>query len=146
HDGDLQKAAQRLQEAVTIAPEHWRAWFKLGIALDMGARPIEALRALLKAHDLEPAGAEPLYSAGVTLAQMGQGVAGRHYFKAAIERDPRHAWAHANLTAAAMANGRHDLAATHMRQAAESAPGEAKYAQMLERLEGELEASRTQLA
>jgi tetratricopeptide (TPR) repeat protein len=145
-DGDFQQATRRLREAIELAPDHWRAWFYLGVALDMSGEPVEALRALLRSHELEPTCAETLYSAGVTLARMGHGGAATHYYNAAIERDPRHAWAYANLVGPALNSGRRDLAAAHMRRAVDSAPREGKYAQMLERLEAELRASQERLA
>lgn len=118
----FEQAVAPLRQVVELAPGDWRAWFELGVSLDMSGQSHEALRALMRSHEIEPECAETLYSLGVTLHRMDEPVAATHFYHKALQLEPRHAKVHGNLAAAAEAAGRIDLMAEHSRISAELDP------------------------
>lgn len=111
---DHEKAAERLEEAIEIAPEYYQAQNTLGVEYERLGRTDDAIRHFLIAKDLSPNSAAPLVSLGAIYLRdndvqnaAGQLEEGRasldhafNYLVDAVERDPLSEFAQYYLGAA----------------------------------------------
>ena len=128
---DHEKAAERLEEAIEIAPEYYQAQNALGVEYERLGRTDDAIRHYLIAKDLSPNSAVP----GVSLAAIylrdndvqnatGKLEEGRasldqafNYLEDAVDRDPQSAFAQYYLGAAHYRAGELDNALERLNRA-----------------------------
>ncbi len=70
-NGDYERAAELLQEAVEIAPDYYEAQYALGVEYSRLDRKEDAIKQFEIAGDLNPNAADPLVSLGIVYLQDG---------------------------------------------------------------------------
>lgn len=88
--GDTAVAIDLLTEASARRPADAEIGMNLANVLAGVGRTDEALSVYQAVHDASERFAEPAYNAGVMLSDKGDYAAARHWFDAALERDPEH--------------------------------------------------------
>lgn len=71
-DGDFERAAQRLERAVELAPDYYDAWIDLGGQYDRLGRHDDAKAAYIEADGVNPAGALAPLNLGALYYQQGE--------------------------------------------------------------------------
>ena len=71
-EGDYQRAAERLERAVEIAPDYYDAWIELGSRYDQLGRYEDAKASYLNANDVNPAGALAPVNLGALYYRQGE--------------------------------------------------------------------------
>jgi tetratricopeptide (TPR) repeat protein len=69
--GDLDRARDRLQVALRVAPAYWRAHVNLGIVEHRSGRIDQALRCFATAQAIDPSASSPPFFAALALADRG---------------------------------------------------------------------------
>ena len=91
---NVEEAMKSFRRALEIDPRHVLARYNLALALDRSDRAAEAIEEMKKTLALDPR-AETHYRLGVMYSRQGEFDAAIRELKAAIDRDPRSADAHA---------------------------------------------------
>ncbi|MDI9634741.1 tetratricopeptide repeat protein [Kamptonema cortianum] len=87
---DFQKAVDSFYQATILAPDDYRGYEGLGLALISAGRPREAKEALLKAVELNPKDADVHFGLGLATEQMGDRSGAIEHIARAHELRPEH--------------------------------------------------------
>ena len=113
---NIEEAMKSFRRALEIDPRHALARYNLALALDRSDRAAEAIEEMKKTLALDPR-AETHYRLGVMYSRQGEFDAAIRELKAAIDRDPRSADAHAARGAVFRARSDWENAERELRQA-----------------------------
>jgi Flp pilus assembly protein TadD len=125
--GTPQEAEAHLREAVRIRPDYWRAWSRLGIALDKQGRTARAIDCYSRSLRLQPEQPTARNNLAIDLAKEGRLEEAIAELGEATRLDPEFAAGYENLAGALARAGRRDEAIEAWRKAIRLAPNEARY-------------------
>jgi tetratricopeptide (TPR) repeat protein len=128
-------AAQHVQAALRVAPQHARALAAQGRLFLQAGKPAEAEAALRKSITAEPQAVRARIDLADLLAMRGALNDAEVLYREALSRDDRHPGAHYALGQVLMARGQLDAAVASFRSAAELAPSSILVPLALARLE-----------
>jgi tetratricopeptide (TPR) repeat protein len=124
-DGRVEEAIDHFREAMTLAPQHAKAYVNLGGALRGQGRVDEAIEYCREALRVQPGDPMALNNLGAALLDRGDVDEAILHLRRALEHRPNFAHAHGNLGACLWARGDSDLALNHFRRAVELLPDDA---------------------
>lgn len=143
-DGDYARSAGCLERAVALDEGHAYIWYNLGLSYARMGRAADAVRALERAHSLDPLDTDTreLLADQKTLLAVSRGDAGDHagaaaVLREAVEVNPRDDSAWYFLGLAKRELGLHAEAVRALEKAVELNPQEKDYADELRELRGE---------
>jgi tetratricopeptide (TPR) repeat protein len=125
-DGRAEEAIDHFREAMTLAPQHAKAYVNLGGALRGQGRVDEAIEYCREALRVRPGDPMALNNLGAALLDRGDVNEAILHLRRALEHRPNFAHAHSNLGACLWARGDSDLALNHLRRAVELLPDDAE--------------------
>ncbi|HEU4938581.1 MAG TPA: tetratricopeptide repeat protein [Vicinamibacterales bacterium] len=123
---NVEEAMKSFRRALEIDPRHALARYNLALALDRSDRVAEAIEEMKQTLAIDPR-AETHYRLGVMYSRQGEFDAAIRELKAAIDRDPRSADAHAALGAVFRARRDWENAERELRRAIAINPDPARH-------------------
>lgn len=89
--GEMRKAEERFRDALRIEPRFPRAWYNLGLLYAGQDRTDDAIGALFRAEDADPASPDAPYARATIHVRLGELDEARAAAREALRRDPNHA-------------------------------------------------------
>lgn len=117
--GDYESAAVRFGQAADLMPQSFEPRYKQGLMLQLLNRLHEAVKAYIKALEINPSDFEANLNVATAYLQLGEASSGLPFAQRSVQINPKSGPAHANLGSIYSTLNRHQDAVNEYRQALE---------------------------
>jgi tetratricopeptide (TPR) repeat protein len=124
HEGLLEEAADHLEEAIRIRPQHANHFFNYGAVLDHQEKTQAAMEQYRKALSLDPRHVKALFNLGRSLEILGRYAEAEACYGAVVLEEPDHFYAHRQRGLIALYHERYGEAIGHLQTALRIQPGD----------------------